>query len=548
MRRILWRNERFLYRRKCDFCKKDIISIYGSSAPFPVYCPECWWLDSWSPLDYGQDYDFSASFFTQFKKLQDKVPHIALNVVNNKNSSYVNNAWNSNNSYMCFDLGYGENMSYCKAVHYSKDSVDCSYCKKIELCYDNLDSQECTSSDTLENCKGCHDSYFLKDCKNCLSCILCTNLRSKSYYILNEPHTKEEFERLKPEYIGGSFEKREKTRKLFGELKSKAIHRANENIQTVNSSGNNLWQCKDCKNSFSVFRSENIAFCHDIDSDVKDSMDLSHAAEGELMYDSTSASGTNIKFSWFTANSFNVQYSTHSAKASSNLFGCVGVASKQYCILNKQYAKEDYETLLSKIVEHMNSMPYTDRKGRVFKYGEFFPPELSPFGYNETTAQENFRKTREKILSSGFNWREPEEKTYLPKLQAEELPDDIAEISDEIVNEVISCAHHGKCNDRCTTAFKIVQQELQFYRRMKIPLPRFCFNCRYYERLAKRNPMKLWHRKCTCGGVQSENGVYKNTIAHSHGTEQCPNEFKTSYALKRPEIVYCESCYQQEVA
>lgn len=32
-----------------------------------------------------------------------------------------------------------------------------------------------------------------------------------------------------------------------------------------------------------------------------------------------------------------------------------------------------------------------------------------------------------------------------------------------------------------------------------------------------------------------------------HGNIPCPNEFQTSYAPDRPEIVYCEACYQAEV-
>lgn len=44
--------------------------------------------------------------------------------------------------------------------------------------------------------------------------------------------------------------------------------------------------------------------------------------------------------------------------------------------------------------------------------------------------------------------------------------------------------------------------------------------------------------------------VYTNTANHSpHSTNQsCPNEFETSFAPDRPEIVYCEECYQAEVA
>ncbi len=56
---------------------------------------------------------------------------------------------------------------------------------------------------------------------------------------------------------------------------------------------------------------------------------------------------------------------------------------------------------------------------------------------------------------------------------------------------------------------------------------RKCFHCRHANRLKKINPFKLWHRSCIHEG--------------------CNNEFETSYAPERPEIVYCERCYQNEV-
>jgi len=82
---------------------------------------------------------------------------------------------------------------------------------------------------------------------------------------------------------------------------------------------------------------------------------------------------------------------------------------------------------------------------------------------------------------------------------------------------------------------------------MNLPLPRLCPNCRHYQRLKQRNPLKLWHRRCQCAGKKSENGVYKNTTGHFHGEGRCPNEFETSYSPDRKEVVYCEHCYQAEV-
>ncbi|MDI6883360.1 MAG: hypothetical protein QMC93_02760 [Patescibacteria group bacterium] len=238
--------------------------------------------------------------------------------------------------------------------------------------------------------------------------------------------------------------------------------------------------------------------------------------------------------------------------SSSNLFGCVGLRHKQYCILNKQYTKEEYERLVPKIIEHMKEMPYVDKKGRVYKYGEFFPPELSPFGYNETIAQEYFPLTKEQAIKQGYKWQDPEQRNYQIDIKTEELPDHIKDVKDDILGKVIQCANASlqgsdPCKAQCTTAFKLIEPELRFYKRMNLPLPRLCPNCRHYQRLKQRNPLKLWKRRCMCGGQASVNGVYKNTIKHFHGDSPCPNEFETTYSPDRPEIVYCEPCYLAEV-
>jgi len=68
--------------------------------------------------------------------------------------------------------------------------------------------------------------------------------------------------------------------------------------------------------------------------------------------------------------------------------------------------------------------------------------------------------------------------------------------------------------------------ELEFYRRINIPIPEQCSFCRDRERHSRMNPMEIYTRICA----------------------KCRKEIETSYAPDRPEIVYCEQCYQQEVA
>jgi hypothetical protein len=226
----------------------------------------------------------------------------------------------------------------------------------------------------------------------------------------------------------------------------------------------------------------------------------------------------------------------------------VGLRSKQYCILNKQYSKEDYEAMVPKILEHMNAMPYEDSKGRQHRYGEYFPIEISPFPYNDTIAQEFFPLSKEDAAKLGYPWKDSDSKTHTTTTEAAALPDNIAEADDGILRQVIACEHKGKCNDQCSVGFKITPQELQFYRQLNVPLPRLCSNCRHYDRLKQRNPLKLWQRACQCAGQTSDNSAYKNDVAHFHGEDHCPSKFQTPYAPDRPEIVYCEQCYQAEVS
>ena len=202
-------------------------------------------------------------------------------------------------------------------------------------------------------------------------------------------------------------------------------------------------------------------------------------------------------------------------------------------------------------------MPYRDKKGNIYKYGEFFPPELSPFAYNETIAQEYFPLTKKEALEQGYKWKEREERNYKIDIKNKDIPNNIKDVKEDIVGKVIECANNSDAQKSrspdqdasgCTEAFKVIPDELKFYQRMNLPIPHLCPNCRHYNRLKQRNPLKLWHRKCQCAGIESDNKIYQNTINHPlHNENHCSNEFETPYSLERKEIVYCEECYNKEV-
>jgi len=47
--RLTFRNERKLYSRKCDKCKKSIVSNFSSDSPVKlIYCEDCYWSDDFN--------------------------------------------------------------------------------------------------------------------------------------------------------------------------------------------------------------------------------------------------------------------------------------------------------------------------------------------------------------------------------------------------------------------------------------------------------------------------------------------------------------------
>ena len=551
IRRGLWRNERHLYHRKCAALghSETLISMYAPDDPVTVCDTKFWWGDAWDPMSYGRDYDFSRSFWEQFSELQKVVPRPPL--VNNKavDSDYCNFCDGNKNCYLVVNGNRNEDCAYTALTVDSKNVFDGLWCAKSEFAYECIDCDSCYHTAYAERCEACVESAFLFDCRGLTNCLFCVGLRNASYHAFNKPVAPEEYKRFLAE-LGGSYKKYVEAIAKFEEMKLRFPRRSNLFTGSKGVSGENILNSNAVKHGFDIFNSEHCAYVEE-GLKGKDCYDTVYFDGAELCYESSSTIGYNYLFTLFCRDSKELQYCDN-CHASSHLFGCVGLRSKQYCILNKQYSKEEYETLVPKIRAHMDEMPYVSQRANgkeqiIYKYGEFFPAELSPFAYNETVAQEFYPTTKDSAERQGFRWNAPDTKNYAITKAPEALPDSIGTADDALLGETIGCAHHGSCAHECTVAFRLIPHELQFYRRMNLPLPRLCPNCRYYGRLAKRNPLQFSRRACQCAGLKSENGIYANTGTHTHKDSPCPNEFETPYSPDRPEIVYCEECYKAEV-
>jgi len=550
-RRMLVSNERALYKAPCDLCEKDTITIYHEDKPFPVYCMDCWKSDKWDPLDYAQTYDSKKPFFEQLKELKNKVPRVALiQQFEMVGSQYCNRASNNKNCYLCFRTNFSEDCMYSLLSNNSNDCVDSFNVQKCELAYSCVDCAGSYNIKYCQECKDCTDSAFLYDCRNCQNCFGCVGLRGQQYHIFNKPYSKEDYSKKIKEFKLNDYQGVEDLRKRFGDFALNFIRKYMMETHSTDVSGNWIIECKNVLNSYSCRDVEDAKYTLGV-MEAKDCMDYMYWGRNcELMYEISNC-GYNCSRLSFSNECFpdcnNLEYCDN-CRSSSDLFGSVGVKSKKYCILNKEYSKEEYQDLVAKIRKDMDEMPYKDKKGKTYKYGEFFPSDLTPFAYNETAAQEYFPLTKQEALKQGYGWREPEEKDTKPTIEPGDLPGSIKIVSDSITKEIIGCEHKGEFGEQCTTVFKIIPQELEYYKKHDIPLPRLCPNCRHYGRLKQRNPLKLWPRKCQCAGREDDSKKYKNTVEHPHHKDKhCPNEFETSYAPDRKEIVYCEECYLKEV-
>jgi hypothetical protein len=541
IRRLCWRNEMSLFKRKCDAPGHDeiLISFLPPEEKLTVYDANAWWGDSWDPLSYGKEYDFSKSFFEQWRDLRNKIPLQALSNIKASNSDFCNVAEGNKDSYMCSASWKVERTLYSNRISEDKDSADLYIVHRSELCYEDV---VCSDSYQLLyslNCKSCVDSYFLYDCVGCTNCFGCSNLRSKSYCMWNKQLSKEEYMSKLSEYNLKEHKTILELKNEFKELQLKSLHRFSHQIKTVNSTGDNLEGSKNCKICFDLSgKTEDMKYTHWTGISAKDVYDSGPGIGlGELVYESfdSGVGGFRNLFTSVVYGCNDIEYSFN-CHGSSNLFGCIGVRNKKYCILNREYTKEEYQKLILKIKEQMDEVPYVDKRGIIYKYGEFFPVEISTFCYNETQAQDYFPISKEKAVEMGYRWRDKNVNEYSITIEAKDLPESLYDVQDSIIEEIIGCKNRETKSSYCRGAYKITIDELNLYRKLGVPLPRLCFLCRHENRLKMRNPMKLWHRSCMC--------EKKN---HSHGKWKCEVEFETSYALNRPEIVYCEKCYQQEV-
>jgi len=151
------------------------------------------------------------------------------------------------------------------------------------------------------------------------------------------------------------------------------------------------------------------------------------------------------------------------------------------------------------------------------EWGEFFPPSLSPFGYNHSVAIDYYPLTKEEAVTSGFEWNDYQ--SPAPQisrvLDAKSLPS-TPERWDEIAESTIRCDATGKL-------FKLTKAEIEFYKLFNLPPPIIHPDERQKRRLQSRNARMIWDREC----------------------DSCRTTVSTTYSPNQKEKVMCRECYER---
>lgn len=522
-RRLSWRNTYNLYNRTCDLCQKSIVSIYSLDSGLTVYCVKCFWSDNWDPYEFGQDFDPKRSFFEQYNELQKKVPVIALvsdDGVASVNSPYGHDFGFSKNCYMVFIGWKLEDVYYSALLNAGRELGDCLGVQDFsELCYDSVLIDKCNKCRHVQYGSELSECDFCYDCRGCTNCLLSTGLRNKSYYFKNKQYSKEEYKKIVESYKLDTSNGWNKALSEFNEILLTYPRKFSMLRNCVSCTGNDMLHSKNMRDSFYASVSENSRYCMN-GVGFKDCYDLSGGGETEYAYEAiTPDHSYNNFFSIYSWKNTDIAY-CENCHSSNNLFGCASIKHGEYSILNKRYSKEEYIQLKQEIIDHMK---------KTGEWGQFFPAKLSHFGYNETEAAYVYPLEKQTAAARGFNWQDAIQKTQGKEtIKYKDIPTHINDVSQSITQEIMECAS-------CSRNYKIIEQELLLYKKLQVPLPDKCFFCRHEARLKMMNPAQLWTRECMC-----------ELVGHTHNGK-CRNGFKTSYSPERPEIVYCEQCYQQEI-
>lgn len=548
-------NDKHLYNRKDSKTGKNLISILSEDYNWEVIDANNYRIQLVDDLWFKYSKEIWPDIFDDFLKLYNDFPKpsrlVFQWVENGDFSSHVGTSKNLYLSYCVF--------SECEDIYYSLKITDS---KNVFDSYHIASSSNIYSSHTIgtshdvsfsRNSVDCSGLLFCSDMNNCKECIFCCNQVNKSYMVYNKQYTKEEYESIKKwiyeklwDYNSFKFLKNKFQEFLDQNLSDATINM--NNCQKVN--GEATFYSFNSVNVFAgtwVSNSANVMIGGDFSDDkwnnIINSLEFWTNCENSICAFSFGYNTYNVNYCGFVSSSSNIDYCFDMEWCEDCLF-CVWLRNKKYCILNKQYTKQEYFKLREEIVNHLK---YTG------KWGENIAFSSSPFPYNDTLSYDIF-KVNKVIYSDGkeeiidenavwtvnvlwdsfisdaiydmwwnekikIKWRTKNKEINIPEnmkiLKSENIAN-INQVWNDILDKTIICEESGR-------PFRIIKQELDYLKKKWFPIPRVHQENRIDKILSDRPKWQM----------------------HVWICDNCHKESLTVFKNKPKYKVFCPACYKQ---
>ena len=502
----------------------------------------------------------------------------------NENADFANFAAYVKNVYLSSVVyNNSENVYYSDTVFNGKYIADSWWVYGSQIIYGCLNVKNSYKIFYSVNIKECSDVYFSNSLVNCSSCILCNNLNWKKYCYKNKQYTKEEYQKLEKEFFDKmkTYTGYKQILEEFNSLLENGIF-VSLDLQNVEKTVWNIWvNSKNSIFSFEFYETDSCYncwgeesknclnyiwwFCENVTNSCRIWWSNNVVASLNVLNSSDVFHSINI-FSW------------------KNVYFSIWIKNKENIILNRQLSKDEYNKIhrhIKNILKNtqkwweffpviLSPFPYNDTVANdyypiktqfivrweinnqiddLFKdwYVEWEKAQrirsfIQSLNFQEELLNKYWKWTvyilepdnfiSKAILDLGWDqliairWRTKEKEINVPEwielIKAEDLPDNIEDLTDQIEQKILKWAI---ICEKSWRPFRIIKPELEFYKKYNLPLPRKHPDIRYAERLEKRPKRNLYVRNCS----------------------KCNKEIISIYPINTQFKVYCQECYDKEV-
>lgn len=416
--------------------------------------------------NHGLDYGVDMPFQEQFQKLFQSIDFSnTISFGKNENTEYADIIIGSKDVYLS-----GVVVTSCEYILYSSNikegsrwiinsSVVMDHSENIYMSSVVMKGYNIFYSRFINNC---NNIWFSTNLIGCSECFGCNWLQNQSYCINNKNYSKEDYFKYKNELL--------KKKSEYMTWYNTTLQILWDNIASKNITGHSIINSWNIENGYFIYNSEdgrNVILGGTLGTNqyIFDACWYG-SPYGNHFYGVASAGWwDNYYLSCHISECSNIYYSYFLISCTFCL-GCVGLKNKSFCILNKQYTKEEWYILADKIFSQMN------QNGTL---GDFFPGNMNPFYFNDTMAyliDDSFSK--EEVEKDGYMWRDDVIRIDIPEwseiVRSNELDtyqwyvrDGNWQINPDIMTKVIV--------DKKRNYYKIVPMEYEFLMKHALPLP-----------------------------------------------------------------------------